>query len=53
MKEILRMSIPVPGKLPRVVPLEGYNIEQWHIPGGVRLDCTTYPGFVFLLIILF
>ena len=36
-KEILRMSIPVPGKLPRIVPAEGLNIDQWHIPGGVRL----------------
>ena len=43
MKEILRMSIPVPGKLPRIVPPEGFNVEQWHIPGGVRLDWFNHP----------
>ncbi|KAF8463077.1 cytochrome P450 [Kalaharituber pfeilii] len=33
-KEILRMSIPVPGKLPRIVPSGGIVVDGWHIPSG-------------------
>ncbi|KAF8455962.1 cytochrome P450 [Terfezia claveryi] len=33
-KEIIRMSVPVPGKLPRVVPSGGFNVDGWHVPSG-------------------
>ncbi|KAI5780357.1 cytochrome P450 [Peziza echinospora] len=41
-KEILRMSVPVPGKLPRVVPPGGFDIDGWHIPGGTIVSMSAY-----------
>jgi len=29
------MSVPVPGKLPRVVPPGGFNADGWHVPSRV------------------
>ena len=34
-KEILRISNPLPGRLPRLVPQEGYSLYGQHVPGGV------------------
>jgi hypothetical protein len=34
-KEILRISNPLPGLLPRLVPQEGYSSYGQHVPGGV------------------
>jgi hypothetical protein len=34
-KEVLRMGNPLPGRLPRVVPPEGFDLYGHHVPGGV------------------
>jgi hypothetical protein len=34
-KEILRVSNPLPGRLPRLVPQEGYSLYGKHVPRGV------------------
>ena len=38
-KETLRMAVPTPAGLPRVVPPSGAVISGVEIPGGVRLSC--------------
>ena len=37
-KETLRMAVPTPAGLPRVVPPSGAVISGVKIPGGVRLS---------------
>lgn len=36
-KEILRFGSPFPGRLPRVVPEEGYTLYDHKLPSGVSL----------------
>ena len=38
-KETLRISVPTPAGLPRVVPPSGAVISGVEIPGGVRVSC--------------
>jgi cytochrome P450 len=35
-KEILRISNPLPGRLPRLVPEDGYEFYGRHVPAGVN-----------------
>jgi hypothetical protein len=37
-KESLRFSFGVPGRIPRVVPVEGAVICGQHVPPGVRIN---------------
>ncbi|KAF2473016.1 cytochrome P450 [Lindgomyces ingoldianus] len=37
-KEILRISNPLPGRLPRVVPHDGYKMYEHHVPAGTALN---------------
>ncbi|KAF2445452.1 cytochrome P450 [Karstenula rhodostoma CBS 690.94] len=41
-KEILRTSNPLPGRLPRVVPPEGFDLYGRHIPGGCVFNTSAY-----------
>jgi hypothetical protein len=38
-KETLRIAVPVPAGLPRIVPPAGAVISGVEIPGGVRVSC--------------
>nr|A8C7R4.1 RecName: Full=Inactive cytochrome P450 monooxygenase cloA; AltName: Full=Ergot alkaloid synthesis protein cloA; AltName: Full=Inactive clavine oxidase; Short=CLOA [Claviceps fusiformis]ABV57820.1 cytochrome P450 monooxygenase [Claviceps fusiformis] len=39
-KETLRISVPVPGCLPRVVPEGGITVGSFHLPAGTALSIT-------------
>ncbi|KAJ5090176.1 cytochrome P450 [Penicillium argentinense] len=41
-KEGLRMSVVIPGRLPRVVPPEGVKYKGLFIPGGTSVSSTIY-----------
>ncbi|KAF2197571.1 cytochrome P450 [Delitschia confertaspora ATCC 74209] len=41
-KEILRFSTPVPGRLPRVVPKGGYILHSHHLPPGTVIHTSSY-----------
>ncbi|KAK7187444.1 cytochrome P450 [Paraphaeosphaeria sporulosa] len=41
-KEILRTGNPLPGRLPRVVPQEGFDLYGRHIPGGCVFNTSAY-----------
>jgi hypothetical protein len=38
-KETLRVAVPAPAGLPRVVPPSGAVLSDVEIPGGVRVSC--------------
>jgi cytochrome P450 len=41
-KEMLRVSSPLPGLSPRVVPPEGFRLYGEHIPGGTIINTSAY-----------
>ncbi|CAG8974303.1 hypothetical protein HYALB_00011972 [Hymenoscyphus albidus] len=41
-KEILRYSSPLPARLPRVVPPEGYNLYGHHVPPSTIMVTSSY-----------
>ena len=48
-KETLRLAVPTPAGLPRVVPPPGAVISGVRIPGGVRVSCTSVYCQSFLI----
>jgi cytochrome P450 len=43
-KETLRLAVPTPAGLPRVVPASGAVLSDVVIPGGVRVSCPPALG---------
>ncbi|KAF2275724.1 cytochrome P450 [Westerdykella ornata] len=41
-KEVLRVSCPLPGLTPRVVPPEGFKLYDKHVPGGTIFNTSAY-----------
>ncbi|OAL43511.1 cytochrome P450 [Pyrenochaeta sp. DS3sAY3a] len=41
-KEILRISNPLPGRLPRLVPEEGYTLYGDHVPGNIAFNFSSH-----------
>ncbi|ROT40789.1 cytochrome P450 [Sodiomyces alkalinus F11] len=41
-KETLRLGHPLPGRLPRKVPAEGYTLYGHHLPPGVNIHTSAY-----------
>lgn len=44
-KEVLRYSSPLPGRLPRVVPTEGYKLNGIRVRTGVSTQNTSEPCY--------
>ncbi|PMD33167.1 cytochrome P450 [Hyaloscypha variabilis F] len=41
-KEVLRLGNLIPGRLPRVTPLQGIEIDGVHVPGGVSVSASSW-----------
>ena len=41
-KEVLRLGNLIPGRLPRVTPPKGSNIDGLHVPGGISVTSSVW-----------